>query len=105
LLPIYRAVSGYPEVLEEGISGNPETRSCEALHEQAWQLVGPRFNARRSEGRERFYAMASQGKSSNRLAEVVLAAVVSEDHQPWGAAFHTAKSPPSSPDETLPVDN
>jgi hypothetical protein len=30
---------------------------------------------------------------------------VSEDHQPWGAAFHTAKSPPSPPDETLPVDN
>jgi hypothetical protein len=44
LLPIYRAVSGYPEVLEEGISGNPETRSGEALHEQAWQFVGPRFN-------------------------------------------------------------
>lgn len=26
LLPIYRAVSGYPEVLEEGISGSPETQ-------------------------------------------------------------------------------
>lgn len=75
LLPIYRAVSGYPEVLEEGITGNPETRGAEALHEQAWQLVAPRFNARRSEAQERFYAMASQGKSSNRLTEVLLAAV------------------------------
>ncbi|MGH2397388.1 MAG: hypothetical protein ACRDFW_10450 [bacterium] len=75
LLPIYRAVSGYPEVLEEAITGNPETRGCEALHEQAWQLVGPRFNARRNEARERFYAMASQEKSSNRLTEVLVAAV------------------------------
>ncbi|MGQ0593004.1 MAG: baeRF3 domain-containing protein [Gammaproteobacteria bacterium] len=75
LLPIYRAVSGYPEVLEEGIIGNPETRGGEALHEQAWQLVGPRFHARRSEARERFYAMASREKSSKRLTEVLLAAV------------------------------
>jgi release factor family 3 len=75
LLPIYRAVSGYPAVLEEGITGNPEARGGEALHEQAWQLVAPRFNARRSEARERFYAMASQEKSSNRLTEVLLAAV------------------------------
>ncbi|MDQ3774135.1 MAG: hypothetical protein M3461_07105 [Pseudomonadota bacterium] len=75
LLPIYRAVSRYPEVLEEGITGNPETRGGEALHEQAWQLVRPRFNARRSEARERYYAMASQEKSSNRLTEVVVAAV------------------------------
>jgi hypothetical protein len=72
LLPIYRAVSGYPEVLEEGIVGNPEIRGGEALHEQAWQLVGPRFNARRSEARERFYAMESQEKSSNRLTEALL---------------------------------
>ena len=75
LLPIYRAVSRYPEVLEEGITGNPETQSDEALHEQAWQLVGPRFNARRSQAREKYYAMASQAKSSNRLTEVLLAAV------------------------------
>ncbi|MGH8524849.1 MAG: hypothetical protein ACREXY_11715, partial [Gammaproteobacteria bacterium] len=75
LLPIYRAVSGYPEVLEEGITGSPETRGGEALHEQAWQLVGPRFNARRSEAQEKFYAMASKGKSSNRFTEVLLAAV------------------------------
>ncbi len=75
LLPIYRAVSRYPEVLEEGITGNPETRGGEALHEQAWQLVGPRFNVRRSQAREKYYAMASQAKSSNRLTEVLLAAV------------------------------
>jgi len=75
LLPIYRAASSYPELLEEGITGNPETLNGEALHEQAWQLVGPRFNVRRNEARERFYAMASQEKSSNRLTEVLLAAV------------------------------
>jgi Bacterial archaeo-eukaryotic release factor family 3 len=75
LLPIYRVVSGYPQVLEEGITGNPETLNGEALHEQAWQLVGPRFNVRRNEAREKFHAMASQEKSSNRLTEVVLAAV------------------------------
>jgi hypothetical protein len=76
LLPIYRAVSGYPQVLEEGSPEILRTLSGEALHEQAWQLlVGPHFNVRRNEARERFYAMASQEKSSNRLTEVLVAAV------------------------------
>jgi len=39
------------------------------------QLVGPRFNVRRSQAGEKYYAMASQAKSSNRLTEVLLAAV------------------------------
>ncbi|MDQ3565315.1 MAG: hypothetical protein M3436_14670 [Pseudomonadota bacterium] len=75
LLPIYRAVSSYPQLLEEGITGNPETLGAEALHQQAWPLVEPRFSVTRREAQERFHAMASQQKSSNRLAEVVLAAV------------------------------
>ncbi|MGH8593100.1 MAG: hypothetical protein ACREV3_04395 [Gammaproteobacteria bacterium] len=75
LLPIYRAASSYPGVLAEGITGNPEALGDEALHEQAWALVAPRFSAKRREAQERFHAMASQQKSSNRLAEVIPAAV------------------------------
>ena len=75
LLPIYRAASSYPEVLEEGITGNPATLTVEELHEQAWRLVGPRFSAKRTEAAERYHALTSGEKTSNRLAEVVLAAV------------------------------
>lgn len=75
LLPIYRVASSYPEVLEEGISGNPELLTSEALHEQAWQLVGPRFNANRDKAQERFHAIASRNQISNRLDEILFAAV------------------------------
>ena len=62
-------------MLEEGITGNPATLTVEELHEQAWRLVGPRFSAKRTEAAERYHALTSGEKTSNRLAEVVLAAV------------------------------
>lgn len=92
LLPIYRAASSYPQLLEEGITGNSENLSGEALHQQAWPLVEPRFSVARREAQERFHAMASQQKSSNRLAEVIPAAVegrietlfLAQGAQRWG---------------------
>ena len=43
LLPIYRKVSDYANIMEEGIIGNPDHISPDELQEQAWQIVEPHF--------------------------------------------------------------
>ena len=43
LFSIYREVNSYNNLLEEGITGSPETLSPEELHTRAWKVVQPRL--------------------------------------------------------------
>lgn len=74
LLAIYREVSDLPELVEEGIPGNPEGLRPEQLHERAWDLVRPRLVARREKDAERFRELAAAGRGSSALEEIVPAA-------------------------------
>jgi hypothetical protein len=74
LLPLYREVSGYPHLLDGGISGNPESLKPSELRDQAWQIVAPRLAARQREAAERYRHLAGTGRTSADLAETVQAA-------------------------------
>jgi len=71
LLPIYREVSSYAHVLEEGIAGNPEGRTGEDLHRQAVEIVEPLFLKRREEAVSRYRQLAGTGRTSNSIEEIV----------------------------------
>jgi hypothetical protein len=47
LLPLYREANTYSHLMNEVISGNPESLSSDQLHEQAWKIVQPHFKKRR----------------------------------------------------------
>jgi hypothetical protein len=50
LIPIYKNVSKYNNIMEEGITGNPEYVDMNELHSKAWDVVEPYFmrNKRRA---------------------------------------------------------
>ena len=48
LLPIFRQASAYPHLLQRGIEGNPDRLSEKELHDRAWTLVEPSFQAART---------------------------------------------------------
>lgn len=75
LRAIYREVSDYPQTLDEGVAGNPDDLGAEELHAAAWKVVEPHFSARRRSAAERFHDLLGSGRSSQRLGEVVPAAV------------------------------
>lgn len=73
LLPIYREASTYPNLLAEGVTGNPDRLSAEQLHEQAWRLVEPHFERAQEETLARFRRMSGTGLASGNTAEIVRA--------------------------------
>ncbi len=74
LLPIYREASTYPQLVEEGVTGNPEGLSEEEVHREAWAVVRPHFLKARWEAVARYEQLAGTGQTSNDLREVVPAA-------------------------------
>ncbi len=94
LRPIYRLVSKLPNLLAEGVSGNPDHRPAQELHELAWKLVAPGFEAGRREAETVYRDMsASQPeRTSNDLVEILPAVFsgrvetlfVAEDVETWG---------------------
>jgi hypothetical protein len=73
---IYREANTYPNLLEEGITGNPEELSAKELHRQAWAIVQPRFQRVRKEAAAQYeYLAAAESElASNEVQEIVPAA-------------------------------
>lgn len=92
LLATYREVSSHQNLLEEGISGNPDIANADDLHERAWDIVRPTIIADREKAAERFQNLVGTGKASAQLDEVVTAAFdgridtlfVAETDERWG---------------------
>ncbi len=92
LLPIYKKVSDYPTIMENGITGNPEQLRAEELQEQAWPLVEPYFRQEMQGVIEQYHELAGTEKATDNLHEIVAAAfygrvdklVIAVDKQAWG---------------------
>jgi hypothetical protein len=71
LFPIYREANSYPHLVEDGISGNPESLKPESLHDQAWEIVEPQFHKAQQEAISRYRQFAGRERASNRISEIV----------------------------------
>jgi hypothetical protein len=74
LLPIYAEVNTYPNLVETGVTGNPDGLSLEELRERAWDAAGSMFFKARNETVGEYFQQASAGLGSQALEEVVAAA-------------------------------
>jgi Bacterial archaeo-eukaryotic release factor family 7 len=74
LLPIYKQANSYSNLIDEGVTGNPDQLKAEELHAQAWQIVQPYFEAAQDEAIAYYKANLGTGKTANTIQEVVLAA-------------------------------
>jgi hypothetical protein len=94
---IFRAITRYPALVEEGIPGSPDRVRGEALHARAWPLVEPIFQRGRTEAAARYRQLEGTGRTSADLAETVRAAhrgqvdvlFVWMDEERWGTFDRT----------------
>mgnify|MGYP002780402779 FL=1 len=92
LLPIYKQANSYPNLLDEGVTGNPDQLKAEELHAQAWQVVQPYFEGAKDEAVAYYQANLGTGKTASSIQEVVPAAYyqrieslfVPVGNQKWG---------------------
>lgn len=92
LLPIYREANTYPDLVDTGITGNPELLSPEELHTQAWEIVEPLFLQARQETMNQYRELLGTGKASSQITETIPAAcqgrvdklIVALGQQQWG---------------------
>jgi hypothetical protein len=92
ILPLYKEANTYPNLMDEGILGNPELLSAKELQARAWAIVRPYFHKTREEAMARYRQLAGTGQASNDLREILLSAYygrvevlfVAKDLQRWG---------------------
>lgn len=75
LLPIYREANGYPHLVENCITGNPDVLSADELHARAWEIVQPHFKQGQEEAMAKYLRLAGTGLASGDVREIVPAAV------------------------------
>lgn len=73
--PIYRETNTYPHLLEEGLEGNFERVSDDAIHAGAWPIVARESERRAAEWVERYRALASKGLAVEGVESVASATV------------------------------
>lgn len=92
LLPIYKQATAYQNVLDDWVTGNPDTLPPEALHAQAWAVVEPYFRQAQLTAAEQYGNATGQGLASSDIAAIVPAAYngriqhlfVALGQQQWG---------------------
>jgi hypothetical protein len=92
LHPLYRQGNKYADLLNEGITGNSDDVSDDALREQGWNIVKPYFDKSRSAAISEFVKTSGLGRTASGELEVLPAACngrvrflfVREDAQQWG---------------------
>ncbi|HEU4684895.1 MAG TPA: hypothetical protein VFS39_10380 [Nitrospira sp.] len=75
LVALYREISSYPAITEEGLCGNPEGRRDQELAAEAWRILATELARARREVLHRLRENLAAGRGSDRLTDVVPAAV------------------------------
>lgn len=102
---MFRAITRYPALVEEGIPGNADRVRAETLHARAWALVEPIFQRARRQAAARYRQLEGTGKTTADIAETVRAAdrgqievlFVSLDEERWGTFDHPTSRVTTSP--------
>jgi hypothetical protein len=74
LFPLYKEINTYPNLVEEGISGNPDRMTAKDFHPLAWAIVKPMFHKDREAGLAKYRQLADTELTTKDVAEAVLAA-------------------------------
>jgi hypothetical protein len=94
LVPIYRAASTHPHVLESSLGCNPDRLDAATLHRRAWAVVGDAFGRQQRLAAARWRELAGTGLAVSDLSQVVMAAaagrvetlLVPMHTETWGVA-------------------
>jgi hypothetical protein len=92
LQPIYHDVNDYPHLMEQGVSGNPDTLQPNELREAAWDQVSNLVEQSHRQAMQQYHTLVGTGQASDRLSELLAAAgrgqvdvlFVAADAHCWG---------------------
>ena len=93
LVPIYKSISSYTNIIDTSINGNPESDDPVLLHEKAWPAIQDIIDQQTNEWKEEFGLALANEKASFNREEVIPAAkngridtlFIDRDIQPiWG---------------------
>lgn len=73
-LPIYKSMSRYPSVWDAVVEGNPEHRTAQELHDDAWRLVAGHFDHEATAELDRYREAAGTGRTLTGADQVLGAA-------------------------------
>ncbi len=93
LLPIYRKVSDYVNILQESIIGRPEHLCPEELQKQAWPIAEAYFCKETEKAMEQYQQLAGTDKATDNIDAIIAAAfnarvdklILAVETQKWGA--------------------
>jgi hypothetical protein len=74
LLPRFKEATRLPNVMDEGLTGNPEGLSPQELHTMAWEIVEPLFQKDQRKAGERFNELQGTGRATFDIREILPAA-------------------------------
>ena len=74
VLPIYAEVSKYSNLMEQGITGNPDQLKAEELQERAWPIIKPHFRESQETAAAKYREMLGKGLASHDIKEIIVAA-------------------------------
>ena len=94
LHPMFKEASnGFPyNIMEKGVTGNPNQLKPKELHEKTWSCVESHFEQERKRSREAYRELAGTGRTSYDINEIVPAAIngridslfVADGSHTWG---------------------
>jgi hypothetical protein len=67
LLPLYRERNNYPHLIEEGVTGNPDTLRPEEIHAAAWEVVQPVLERGVAADAEQYHELQSVERATGDL--------------------------------------
>ncbi|MFD0933533.1 hypothetical protein ACFQ0R_13085 [Psychroflexus salinarum] len=73
--PVYKEVNTYQNLHDEHISGNPEDKDINQLHEEAWNLLEPYFSKDREEKLNLYSEYIGTGKATADVNMIIKSAI------------------------------
>ncbi len=73
LFPIYREANTYSQLIDKGITGNPEDMTLKALHQEALGVIHPLFRQVQEKALNQFAELEGTGRASRQIEDIVLA--------------------------------
>jgi hypothetical protein len=73
--PVYKEVSTYQNLYKEHVSGNPEDKNINQLHEETWSLLQAYFSKSREEKLNLYAEHIGTGKASADINMIIKAAI------------------------------
>jgi release factor family 6 len=94
LIPIFKNISKYPNIVEEYIKGNPEILDAKDLHEKSMEFMGQKFNKIQELAKKKYEQYKGQKNKlySNSISKIIPQAYkgqietlfIADDLEKWG---------------------